>query len=486
MNKISRIMLNCSLVCALPVSANAVGTYYTGGYKSPQQNYGSASSYQPSSYSATRSNTNYNSYNRPSYTTVNPFYQNASSQQRAVSPQKSSSNDKQGLYLNAGISKQTAQWQFEMNESASILHYDNISWNVFDIGAVYNVMSGNTGITIDAGLQIGMQGAESTMVDDDITNGGYPITTWIDGSNNLIGTETGHALSVGTSDGGSMMGFNIGFGLTGFWTVGKTKITPSVGYRYLNYQLDTKANYGLSVDTTACFVGDSGEVQCDPAIILIDGSNNQSIVWRDLYTDDIVVGANSVIDTGGTYYYEQSGVSHSYEVSWAGPYVALDLDYLINQYNSFNARVELGMPGYEAIGNQPYRFDWQHPKSVEDTASVGSATHLGLGADWSTAVTNSVMLSFGFTYDYYSVSGAQANTYLNGDYYNAIYDNLLTVWQNAGYTEADMINPVTGDSTALYILDLQDSCPGWVCSQDNEIESFYKSMGIRVGLSAKF
>lgn len=484
MKKISQLVLTCLSV--LPFTAHAAGTYYTGGYQSPQQNYGKT--YQTSGYSSARANTNYNTSNRNS--SVNPYYQSRNSSvanQSSGNTNQNTGNKKQGLYLNAGIAKETAQWGFEMDKSGSILHYDNLSWNVFDIGGEYNIATSQTPIVIDANLKIGMQSGETTMVDDDITNGGYLITTWVDGSDNLIGDEMGHALSVGKTSGGSMLGFNIGFGLSDFFKIGNMKMTPSVGYRYLNYTLDTKSNNGLSVDTTACFDVGGGEIQCDPTTIFVYSDGSQGIVWRDDATGVINVDTTAVsIDTAGTYYYKQPGTSHSYEVSWAGPYLAMDMDYTMNQYNAVNARVELGFPGYEAIGDQPYRYDWQHPKSVEDSASMGSAMHLGLAANWQTAMTNSVMLSFGFTYDYYSVSGAQAKTYLNGDYYNTIYNILLAQWQTAGFTEADMINTTTGDPTALYILDLQESCPGWVCKQDDEISSLYKSMGIRVGLSAKF
>ena len=42
------------------------------------------------------------------------------------------------------------------------------------------------------------------------------------------------------------------------------------------------------------------------------------------------------------------------------------------------------------------------------------------------------------------------------------------------------------DVIAQNIVALKDECPGWVCTSNGEIESFYKSMGIRVGINAKF
>ncbi|MDR1361108.1 MAG: hypothetical protein LBJ18_02240 [Rickettsiales bacterium] len=503
----SLLIANCSLLIA-PL-AHAAGTYYNGNYQSPQS-YQPSAGYQPSNY-------------RPAYTQQQPVYQQANtgisqqyanqgyrpigvaqqqSQQRAAAPQAASASGQtpRGFYIDGGISRESAMWQFDMKNAGSSLHYDNISWNVFDIKGGYVFDAGNTGLRVDAGLKIGMQAGDSSMVDDDISKGGYLVTEWVGpGPNyNHIGYQIGHALSVGTSSGGSMLGFNIGLGLTDMFQVGKTRITPSVGYRTFSYKLQTKQNYGLSVDTAACItVPGSDEEQCDPAIVIHYTNGSEQIIWGgvDANNDgfaDIGTGADGV-DSGGTYYYHQPGVSHSYEVSWSGPYLAVDLDYDINQYNAVKARVELGLPGYTSTGDQPYRFDWAHPKSVEDTAGMGSAMHLGLGADWKTAVSDTVMLTVGLTYDYYTVSGANAATYLNSTYWNGIYGQLLTAWTNATYPgktanpEADMLGQtpgIAGDPTALLIKDYQAA--GWTLKDDSEIESFYKSLGIRIGLTARF
>ena len=48
----------------------------------------------------------------------------------------------------------------------------------------------------------------------------------------------------------------------------------------MKYKLETENNYGLSVDTTACFEV-NGEVQCDPAIIVHLADGKQQIIWRE-------------------------------------------------------------------------------------------------------------------------------------------------------------------------------------------------------------
>ena len=484
------------ILMLVPFAANAAGTYYTGAYQSPQTRYSTQTyaqrqtgynrSYTTPSYASTR----YNTYN----TAGNAAAQNtaATTQQSGASAQASK---KTGFWLDAGITHQMAQWQFEMAQSGSILSYDNIGWNVLDVSAGYAFGVGKTTMQIDAGLLYGMQWGESAMYDDDITNGGYLVTTWIDKNEDFIGDQIGHAMSIGTSKGGNMLGFNVGFGLTDMFRIGNVRLTPSVGFRYLKYKLTTENNYGLAVDTHACLEV-NGEVQCDPAIVIIQPNGEQQIFWRDdisqtIPPKDYDIPSGSVISTEGTYYYQQPGESHSYETTWMGPYLALDMDYDINQNNAVNARVELGLPGYKSVGDQPYRFDWQHPKSVEDEAGMFGAFHFGLGANWTTAITDSVALSIGLTYDYYTVSGADAKTYLNMNYYDDLYNERLEIWKQEYPTDTEdymlgLVEGVKGDTTAMNIEYLREACPGGVCKTDGEIESFYKSLGIRVGISARF
>ena len=484
------------ILMLVPFAANAAGTYYTGAYQSPQTRYSTQTyaqrqtgynrSYTTPSYASTR----YNTYN----TAGNAAAQNtaATTQQSGASAQASK---KTGFWLDAGITHQMAQWQFEMAQSGSILSYDNIGWNVLDVSAGYAFGVGKTTMQIDAGLLYGMQWGESAMYDDDITNGGYLVTTWIDKNGDFIGDQIGHAMSIGTSKGGNMLGFNVGFGLTDMFRIGNVRLTPSVGFRYLKYKLTTENNYGLAVDTHACLEV-NGEVQCDPAIVIIQPNGEQQIFWRDNISQtippkDYDIPSGSVISTEGTYYYQQPGESHSYETTWMGPYLALDMDYDINQNNAVNARVELGLPGYKSVGDQPYRFDWQHPKSVEDEAGMFGAFHFGLGANWTTAITDSVALSIGLTYDYYTVSGADAKTYLNMNYYDDLYNERLEIWKDEYPTDTEdymlgLVEGVKGDTTAMNIEYLREACPGGVCKTDGEIESFYKSLGIRVGISARF
>lgn len=501
MRKVPQFLFRCSLAALMPVAANAAGTYYTGNYQSPQ------SRYTQKNYTNYNQNSTYArnvGYTMPgaarSGNTVVGQSRTQVAQPRAPQQTAASSSSKKGFFVDAGLSHEVAQWQFEMKESGSILHYDNIGWNVFDVKGGYAFNVGNTNLQLDAGFKYGMQSGDSTMVDDDITNGGYFITQWVkdDADKTIIGEQIGHSLSVGSSSDGNMLGFNIGLGLTDFFKWGNVKFTPSIGYRYLKYKLETKNNYGLSVDTAACFrIDGSDEIQCDPAIIVNYGSGDQTwqqILWRDKLTDKLqVVDAADIkfIDTGGTYYYQQPGTSHSYEVEWTGPYIAMDMVYDINKNNAVNGRVELGFPGYSATGDQPYRFDWQHPKSVEDKADMFSAMHVGLGANWTTAITDMVSFSLGLTYDYYNVSGADAKTYLNEGYYTGIYNNLLSQWAEKYPTNTEQymlgqMEGVAGDPVAINIKDLEVSCPGWVCSSNGEIESFYKSIGVRVGINAKF
>lgn len=451
-----------------PFAADAAGTYYNGSYQSPQYRYGQPITNQSARYQTAGAKANQWPYPTDSYQ-----YQNAAAPKVATG--------QNGFSLSGGITRQTANWQIDMNKAGSILHYDNISWNVFDAVAGYNFGT----LKLDAGLKYGVQAGDSHMIDDDISNGGYYVDTfyWDDPDDGItgdvvLGNVYDKGLSAGTSESGSMFGFNLGFGLVDKFNVGNAKLTPSVGYRHLSYTLKTTRNAGLLMQTGYCITLPN-ETQCSPLVMIDEDGDGiiDSVLWNDTSTP-----AGDVY-LGDTFSFSQTKTTHEYDTSWSGPYFAVDADYEINQNNSVNARVEFGLPAYKSTGDQPYRIDWAHPKSVEDSAGIGDAWHMGLSANWLTALTNSVKMSIGFTYDYYNVSNATAKTFLNENYYTTLYTNAVNA---APYNGNEAAAIAANDPTVLGIIELKNSCPNWVCSQDNEIESFYKSMGIRVGLSTTF
>lgn len=545
MKVVSKILFNCSMFLMMGGAANAAGTYPTGAYQSPQKRYAqsgyyNSQGYNQRSYAARNygqarpqadgySQQGMSAYSRNQYGNAGYMsQQNARAAQQVRPTAQQDVNVKAGFALDAGIEKQSAMWQFEMKEAGSKLHYDNIDWLVLNASGKYVFDAGNTKIQIGAGMQYGMQTGETTMNDDDISHGGYPYGEYYaydrEGALVKVGDKIGHALSVGTSKGGSMFGFNAGVGLVDFFKVGNLKITPSVGWRYLKYNLETSNNKGMIVVNgdydASCMTLSDGSTQCWPLIGLynqigtapdfpgysyfdaegveLEITAEGTFVYpgtttpgEPVYTA-VNVGNWSYAEAEGTFYFEQPDVSHSYEVEWSGPYLALDMRYDINSTNVVNANVELGLPSYTAIGDQPYRFDWQHPKSVEDSAGVGSAFHFGLGANWSTALTDSIALSIGLTYDYYSVADADATTFFDPGYYNSIYSSLVgSMMQVAGVNQQEAENILLNgndvyapNDVALMIKDLERN--GWKDTSAGEIESFYKSMGIRVGIRAKF
>lgn len=530
MKYLSKILFNCSMLLLIPAAAGAAGTYYTGNYQSPQM-----SRYTQKSYAGQNRATNYSTQGVSAYTRnqyANAGYnttgramgqtQNYPSQARNAGQDVTVGAGKSGLFLNAGMSMQNAMWQFEMASAGSKLRYDDINWLVFDVDGKYIFDAGNTKMQIDAGLQYGMQFGESTMVDDDISHGGYINTEYVsDVDGSYVGASIGHAASIGVSKDGSMFGFNAGIGLTDFFSVGNLKITPSVGWRYFQHKLETSDNKGTVfingdwAGQNSCISWDDGVVECLPLIGVSGGvtdevaypgytyfdKNGQQIpvdangnLSADPYYVAVNVSGGNYAFADGTFYFEQSGVSHSYEVEWSGPYFALDMLYDINQNNTFNAFVELGLPSYKAVGDQPYRTDWAHPKSVEDEGGIGSAIHFGAGANWTTAITDTVAFSIGVTFDYYKVKDADATTYLNEEYWTELYTDILGVYVNKyGLSETAaedaMLNGnetmnIPANQTAQYIY--SSAANGWKDSVSSEIEAFYKSLGVRVGLNVTF
>jgi len=478
------------LMAVVPGIAGAAGTYYNTGYYGSNTNYNTAMTGR--SYASRYGNQGTNTTTSTTRTTTRTVMRQGNAQGN-----KKSNAKKQGFVGQMGLSHEFANWNFEMNSAGSKLHYDNVRWNVLS-GDLSYYFGDSTPMQIKVGARYGTQFDESPMIDDDISKGGYLVTTWTDENGGVLGYQTGHALSVGTSKGGNQMGFNMSFGLPDYFTWGRAKITPSVGYRYFNYKLTTEKNYGATLEVLestdlhpyiTCISGYMGELQCDPFLLfytdggvtltgrIIDSNGNISDL---IQLPEGSFGTIYGVSVGGSYYYEQSGTSHEYKTTWAGPYVALDAEYEINNKNFVSGGIELGLPTYKSEGDQPYRYDWAHPKSVEDSGGFGDAIHLGLAAMWKTFVADSMMLSLGFTYDYYKVSGATAKTFLNSGYYTDLYN----AYQDA-YNATD-----DADEKAIYQAEMNTineyRNAGWTLESSNEIDSIYKSMGIRLGLEYKF
>jgi hypothetical protein len=443
----------------------------TSGYQSPQRYYQGASSGSSPSYYQPRA-----SAAQQGYYGANSYQTQASAQRQ---PQKTAVQNKpsdNGFYLSAGLSRQYSQWNFEMSSAKSVLNYGDTAWNVLDVKGGYKYGDW----ILDGGVQYGMQAGSGTMTDDDITGGGIEVKYYDAATGDYTASTYTKVLSIGESKGGSMLGLNLGVGLANRFGFGNVKITPSAGYRMFGYSMETSKNNGLAVTNIVC--RDEGGSQYCPAMIHFnDGqvSYTPSNGYSDWY--DLPSGV-SMVSNGDTYSFYQPGTSHLYDVSWNGPYVAAAFESKLNDNNFVEARIELGLPGYSAEGDQPYRQDWAHPKSVEDYKGMFGALHLGLAANWTTMLNANWGVSLGLTYDYYSVSGADSVTNLNGDFYMAI---LQDIWDSGSW--ADEAAMYANDPTAASIADLYTSCgESWTCSLKSEISSFYRSVGIRVGIAGKF
>lgn len=479
--------------------AGAAGTYYNN--NSMYQRYNTANMGNMG-YNSTNAARGYAAarYGQQNTTTVN---RTRTTRTMTTNSVNNNTGAKQGWVFGGGLSRETASWNFEMKDAGSKLHYDGVDWNVLGVNGTY-YFGGATPVQANFGARYGVQSGEVLMVDDDISNGGYLVSKYTNEVDDILGYQTGHAISVGTSKGGSQYGFNAALGLTDFFKYGRVKFTPSIGYRYLNYKLKTEKSYGLTMDifevvnstafefVTCVQIEGSDEIQCDPFVLFeAVGDNNNTITGRIMVDDELsnyIVVPSDIngafpygLDLGGTYYYEQPGTSHDYKTTWAGPYVGLDMEYEINNTSVLTGGIEIGLPIYSSEGNQPYRVDWAHPKSVEDKGSFGDAVHFGLNAMWKTAVSDATMLTLGFTYDYYKVSKATAKTYLSSSWYEDLYNVYEDIYESPEST--DYAKQVA--EAQMGEIDKYRSA-GWVLESKNEVKSLYKSMGIRVGLEMKF
>ena len=354
----------------------------------------------------------------------------------------------EGFSWTAGLSHLTTSYGFDMNTVGSVLEWSDVSWNVFDASGRFV----QDGWMFEGGFRYGMQHGTSRMTDDDVTHGGVFVNLG-DPTNQIWAQQ--RILSIGESRNGSMFGFNAGIGLTDKLALGRFRVTPSVGWRHLNYTLTTENNHAIAVTGNSC-IDEAGQRWCPVGILtqnpdgtfVTDGQGN--LVYD--------------IQPGDAFSVFQPGVSHRYDVTWSGPYVALDFESDINANNRIEGRIELGLPGYHAIGDQPFRTDWGQP--VEDRAGIFGATHIGLSANYVTAITDSLMLSIGVNYDSYRVRGADATTFLNRNHFHDLVDN--------------------GFMTQGELDDLLAECPNYQCELRGEVNSFFRSIGFRIGLASRF
>ena len=459
-------IVHCSLFIA---AAGAAGTYLgTSGYQSPQRYYQGAASagyYQPQNVGASGyAGGNYYQQNQQPYYQPNPWMQNQNqNQNRQTAPARPRSKGaaEDGFFLDAGAGRQYAQWNFNMNRDGSIQNYSDLAWNVLDVKGGYR----QGDILVSGGVQYGMQSGKSWMTDDDTTNGGLVVQQYDVNTGDWVFDTYQDILSISESSGGSLFGFNAGLGLMNKFGYGKTKITPSVGYRKFSYKLSTTNTHGVAVSSNYCRTDEAGERIC-PAYMWFF---NNEMTWPkpDLAADEPDADGLDWWQVLGdlvateSFSFSQSGKSHIYAVSWEGPYVALDFESELNENNRVDARLEFGMPGYKSKGDQPYRPDWAHPVSLEDSAEMFGAMHIGAAAAWTTKVADNWGLSLGMTYDYYSVKGATAKTYFNQRFFEALYD---------------------ADDIKDFLVD----CPNWTCVVKKETNVFYRSIGARVGLVGRF
>ena len=212
MKRLSLSLLSVSIFAMMPVIAGAAGTYYNGNTYQNSQRYGSAGGGYYNSYGAGRYGQTQTMTSRNTMTRVT---------KKSATKQQKSASAKKGFQLNAALSHEFADWDIEMDKAGSKLRYDGLAWNVLSADGVY-YFDTSTPVQVNFGARYGKQFGETSMTDDDISRGGYGSQVYTEG------VVTGYAMSIGTSKGGTQMGFNVGLGLTDFFTVGRVKMTPSV------------------------------------------------------------------------------------------------------------------------------------------------------------------------------------------------------------------------------------------------------------------
>ncbi|MDR0319738.1 MAG: hypothetical protein LBH81_03300 [Rickettsiales bacterium] len=428
--------------------ASAAGTYY---------NYGNYAASQASGNIARQSS--YSPYQPQSSQQYTPGgqsgYQQPGYQMGGRNQAPKQSSGAPGLKVSAFAGYESADFGFEMKNTHSEINFNNINWIKFGADAAYMFDAGGTKIEVKGGFEVGTQGESGNVTDDDMSRGGIYIgEAYFETAPNVLygngGVATGFSMTqlvmgVGEQGQGSSLGAFASIGLGNGLKIGDSVvIKPSVGYRYESFKLVGQNMMTMAVQ--ALVARDQYDINAmyDVAdncpgcqIVLFPGDGNAYFAgWVEGFDD---YGEPFFLTLAEAAYLD--GTTHEYNVSWSGPFIAADLEIKTAPHSAFTLRAELGLPAYTAEADQPYRSDWSHPVSIRDSAPIFGGMHYGLNMNYSAGVSDTMAVNLGWRWDYYTVDGADAETFYAG-----------------------------GGSSKM----------------NSEVKARYKTSGIRAGLTAKF
>ncbi|MDR2685788.1 MAG: hypothetical protein LBB23_03405 [Rickettsiales bacterium] len=374
-----------------------------------------------------------------------------------------------------------ADFGFNMNSAGSEISFNNITWQKIGAAGKGTFDLGGTAVEIKGGLELGTQGKSGTVTDDDMQNGGIwsgfvyfsngaqdpSLLNWssLGGDNEWVNFgSTELAYGVGEQGKGSSLGFFASVGLANGWTLADNiTLKPSVGYRYESYKL-----IGQNVITTSvlAILGEGYDEQGVPYMMgdlqavadFCGNASNACDVMVVFDKDDIphFVGFVMGLDDYDEPWFltlasahALDGITHKYDVVWAGPFIAADIEAKLMPKMTANMRIEIGFPGYSSEADQPFRSDLAHPVAFRDSAGMFSGMHYGLMLGYTAAITDGMSVGLDWKWDYYEVKGAASESFYARGY--------------PAYEEH-------GPSFKI----------------DNEVNARYKQSGLRATLKMKF
>ncbi|MDR0449560.1 MAG: hypothetical protein LBG89_03855 [Rickettsiales bacterium] len=374
-----------------------------------------------------------------------------------------------GFTLTAHAGYDNSDFGFSMNETQSEINFNNMTWMKFGGTAGYEFAVGGVKLEVKGGFEIGSQGESGSITDDDMSQGGVFVgyagfnqtpsaptislySPAVNGNQPVYFGVSQLIFGVGEQGQGTSLGAFASIGMGDGFQIGESvKIKPSVGYRHEQFKaigqnMMTMAVQALIVDDREIGLLKDVATNCNGCqiVLTIDGETYFFGGWVEGFDD---YGEPFFLTLSEAAYLE--GVTHEYNVSWSGPFLATDIEMKTAQNSGFNLRLELGFPGYTAEADQPYRADWAHPTSIKDSAPIFSGLHYGLNLKYTAGLTDNIAVNLGWNWDYYKVDGADAETfYAPGSF---------------GYQEF-------GKSSKLA----------------KEVNARYRTSGVRAGLTAKF
>ncbi len=391
-----------------------------------------------------------------------------------------------GWALGADVGRRYADFTFETGV-LSKLSWTNMIFNEIGVNLAKTFDLGDYPIQLKADYRHGTMADSGDSYDDDLR------------TNPLDPYASLYTISVGKSE-GKTDSFRLAVGAKDIWNLGGWKLTPYIGYEIFQHDLKMKdhryPNQGVNIpaltqngnyiftDGDGTFYSGTEATDTYPYQVCLSPEDlpiftnftgttttlNQT-TWVSTPPDypPWGVSADQCVVIGGDGEILVDGITHIYNTTWSGFFVALGLEKQFSINDKLSAYAQIGVPYYESDGIWPNRTDWQQDPSFTDKGSGGFSYKLE--AEYTYAFSPSLKLSIKVDTDYYRKGKTEGTLYAAG-YWDYTYDS-------DGIPETDC-----SSGTCYYVMEYKN--PESIHDPDALKWAEWQSFGLHIGLKTIF